>query len=228
MRITVDDLQGRIAAIVDEDDVTTNISSTVYSLRLKYLNMALLEWAEAHDWQVLYKEFHSRISTSTGNASVVMPSDYRKLSSYPLITWNGTTTDKFPEILPQDNGQYGDNETDKRVAILGNPNSQYIMRVYGVTLVSGASLMVPYYSSPASLATSSDVASVPNPDYLVKRTIAYFWETRNDPRATSAKQEAQSILQNMISQENVFNRASAYGTVKTQEETKYNFVWGRD
>ena len=188
--------------------------------------MAQMEWAEIYDWQTLYSEYNVRVSTSTGNASIVLPNEFRKVASYPVITWDGTTSDSFPDTEPQSARQYLD--TDKRVELLGNPGSGYVLRVYGVALVSGASVKVPYFKSPASLASPANVADIPNSDYLVKRSIAYLWESREDGRFLGMKQEADKILQNMIEFENVFSPASTDDRIKTQDETKYGFRIGRD
>ena len=226
-RISTDEIQSRTASYLDQDEKTSNISSGDYSLRLKYINMALSEWQEATDWQSLYKEYNVLVSTSTGNASIALPATFRKLASYPAITWDGTTTSLFPEIRPQTQGQYL--ATDRRVEIIGNPKDQYVMRVYGVTLVSGASVKVPHYQSVGSLASPADIAEIPNSDFLVKRTIAYVLEAREDARFPGMKQEADGILANMIDFENVFGEASTNDRIKTPEETKFgNFRWGRD
>lgn len=224
MKITVDEIQSRIAAYTDQDENTSNISSTDYSLRLKYINMALTEWQEAYDWQSLYSEYNVLISTPTGNASVALPTDFRKLASYPVIS-NAGSTDLFPETRPQEAGQYA--STDKRVEILGNPQDNYILRVYGTTLSSGASVKIPYYMSAQSLASATNIAEIPNPDYLVKRSIAYLLEAREDARFPQMKQEAERILATMIDYENTFGEASTFDRVKTVEETKHgDYRWG--
>ena len=196
MATTLDNIQSKLAALADQDEVTSNISSTDYSLRLNYINQAVREWQEANDWQVLYKEYNVLVSTSTGNASIVLPVDFRKLASYPLITHDGATTDQFPETRGQEAGQYI--STDKRVEILGNPYDNYILRVYGVTLVSGASVKVPYCKSAASLASPANICEIPNPEFLVKRSLAYLWEAREDGRFPGMKAEADRILANLI------------------------------
>ena len=226
-RVSTDEVQSRIASIVDQDQNTANISSGDYALRLKYMNMALSEWQESYDWQTLYTEFNSLVSTSTGNASIALPTDFRKLASFPMITWDGTTTDSFPETRPQEAGRY--NATDKRIEILGNPQDAYTMRVYGVTLVSGASVKVPYYMSAQSLVSPANIAEIPNPEYLVKRSIAYLWEAREDSRFVVMKQEAERILAQMIDYENVFSEASTNDRIKSVDEMRFgDFRWGRD
>ena len=225
-RLSLDEIQSRVGAAVDQDENTANLSTTDYSLRLKYINRALFEWSESWRWQVLYTEYYMNVSTASANASISLPSNFRKLSSYPQIVYDGTNTSLFPEVLPQEDGQYG--STDKRVWILGSPQAGYVLRVLGASLSSGATVRVPYMRSPMSLVSPADLSDIPNPEFLVQRTIAQIWEAREDPRFPQAKAEAQLILQNMIEYENVFNNASTYDRAKTVEETKYNFRIGRN
>ncbi len=224
-RITVDEAQSRIASLVDQDEATANISSTDYSLRLKYLNMAQTEWAELYDWQALYKEYNMNISTSTGNASVLLPTDFRKPASAPQAMVD-TTGYEFLITRPQESNMYLD--TDRRVTFLGNYQDGYVLRIYGATLASGASIKVPYYASAQSLVSPINVSMCPNPEYLVKRTIAYLWEAREDPRFPGMKAEAETILRNMLEQENVFPEGSSFNRVKTTDEARYGFRMGKD
>lgn len=224
MRSTVDSIQAKVAGLVDQDESTANIDSTDYSLRLSYINRAQIEWAEIQNWQTLFKEYNMLVSTSTGNASIVLPTDFRKLAGYPLITLDGTTTKQFPEVLPQEDNL---DATEERVWLMGNPNSSYILRVFGPTLASGASVKVPYFSSPVSLASPADIPTIPSTEYLVQRTAALIWESREDPRFPQAKAEADRILRNLMEKENTFNNASDYFRVKTWDETKYGFRWGK-
>ena len=223
--LSVDQIQGRIAAIADQDGDTANINTSDYALRLTYINMALQEWAEAYDWQVLYNEYTTQTSTSTGNTSITLPTNFRKLASYPVISPDGANSYKFPETRPQEAGQYS--STDRRVEITGNPQDRYTMAVFGVGLQSGASIRVPYYMSVQSLASPSDVAEIPNADYLTKRALAYWWEARGDDRFPQMKQECERILGTMIDYENVFSEASTFDRVRTVEETRYgDRRWG--
>lgn len=220
-RLTLDELQGRIASVVDQDPETSNIDTDDYALRRTYLNMAQHEWQEAYDWQALYKEFNCLVSTSAANASIALPADFRRLASYPRIGG-----DDYAETRPQEASRFG--PTDKRVEVLGNPGDAYTLRVYGTTLASGTSVTVPYYASAGSLSTSSDISMVPNADYLVKRAVAYVLEAREDGKFPQMKQEAERILSNMLERENVHGEASTFDRVRTVEETRFNFRMGRD
>jgi len=226
MRLTCDEIQSRVAAVVDLDENTSNLDTEDESLRRKYMEMGQKQWAESYDWRQLYTEYNMLISTSTGNASIVMPNDFRKLAGFVKISGTGLADDKFSDTRPTEQNQY--NENDKRVTVMGSPYGGYVLRVYGASLTSGASVQVPYYRSPVSLATSSSIPDVPNPDYLVQRTIAYVWEARGDERFPLAKSEAETMLANMIEYESTYGRGADWDHVKTVEQTRNNFRIGRD
>lgn len=228
MAITVDDVISRVSAIVDQDQDTGNVSSTDYSLRLSLLNRRERMWSELGKWQCLYKEYHTLTSTNSGNASVALPTDFRFLASFPKITYDGKTTEEFAEIKGQEEERYSDTNYIK---IMGNPNSGYYMVVHPYTggfMESGASIAVPYFATPASLASPADVVSCPNPDYLVEGVIADVWEAREDARFQQAKIEANRILQNMLEFETTPSQASANDRVRTVEETRHSFRIGRN
>lgn len=210
--MTLDDIQSSIAGIVDQNPDTADISTDDYALRTNYINRALREWGEIGQWQTLYRQFNGNVSTESGNASIALPTDFRKLASYPHIVNPDTANEEFPEVLPQDDQL---DYNDHRVWIMGSPNGGYIMRVHGTTLSSGASFMVPYYACTASLASPANKADIPNPDYLVQRAVAYLWEGREDSRFPQAKAEADRILANMMERENTPNLASSWGEVHT-------------
>ena len=215
-----------VAALVDQNQDTTQISSADYALRLRYMNMALDEWSEAYDWDCLYKEYNTMTSTASGNATVMMPSDFRKLASFPKITHTGNQTDAFPEVLPYQDNQF--NDTDLRVNLFGNPNLGYSMLVKGVNMQSGASIMIPYYYAPASLASGVQIPEIPCGQFIFKRTIAYLWQGREDPRFPAMQSDAQNELMNLIQFEETKGRASFDDTVKTVEQTRAQYRWGRD
>src|SRR3990167_1837474 len=121
LNVTLDDLEGKVAAIADQDEATANISSADYSLRRAYLNMAQREWAETYDWRSLYREYNMVISTSTGNASVALPANFRKSAGLSRITFDGATTQDFFEIQPQERSQYTDTSS-RFVYFLGDQN----------------------------------------------------------------------------------------------------------
>lgn len=224
-RYTLDTVQSRIAAVLDKNELTSSVSSADYSLRQTFVNMAQQEWAEAYDWRSLYRESNLRVSTSTGNASVVLPNDFRKLAGFPKITYNGTDTEDFPEVRPQEKNMFAN--TDKYITIMGDFNSGWTMFINVSTLASGASIMLPHYISPASLISPANVVMCPNPEYLVQRSLAYWWEAGADTRFPQAKLEADKILRQMLEHEQVYGEGYD-NKVYTVERKDFNsFRWGK-
>lgn len=230
MAETVNDVQSKVAGICDQDEDTDNISTADYSLRLGYINRREQQWAELGKWDVLLKEYNTIASTSTGNCSIALPEDFRRIASYPKITYDGTNTKLFTEVRTQEEGQFS--ASDRYVKVLGNPHSGYHMIVNPTTttgrLASGASIKIPYYSTVTSLASPTNKIQCPNPDYIVQGVIADVWEAREDGRFERAKVEANIILQNMLESEFTPSEAAYGSEVKTVEQTKHGFRWGRD
>lgn len=230
MAITIDDIQSRVAARVDLDSDTSNISTDDYALRLVFINERERMWAEIAKWPALYKEYNTLTSTASGNLSISLPADFRELASFPHIATTGTSDDSFVEITPQNQDQYT-KSSDQYVSIQGNPHVGYTMVVNPGTasgqIASGASIYVPYFSVPTSLASPADVVTCPNPEYLVQGVISDVWEAREDRRFPRARGEADRILQNMLEYEFTPSQASDNAWVKTVEQTRHSFRWGK-
>ena len=225
MKVTLDGIQEKVAAVLDQNESTSAISAADYSLRRTYINMAQREWSEAYDWKSLYRESSLRVSTSTGNASVLLPLDFRKLANFPKITYDGVTTEFFHEIRPQEKYMFAD--TDRFIYIMGDQNAGHIMFINVSTLASGASIQLPYYRSPASLVSPADISMCPNPEYLVQRSLAYWWESGSDARFPQAKAESDKILKQMLEHEQVYGEGYD-NKVYTVERTDFNsFRWGK-
>src|SRR3990167_8298385 len=121
LNVTLDDVQSRVAAVADQDENTANISSADYSLRRMYINMSQREWAETYDWRSLYREYNMVVSTSTGNASIALPANFRKSAGFPQITYDGTTTLNFHEIRAEE--RTGQKASSQYVYFMGDQNS---------------------------------------------------------------------------------------------------------
>lgn len=227
---TVDDIQSRVAAVVDQDNNTANISDADYSLRLNFLNRRERTWSEAGRFQVLFKRFNTSASQSTANVTVSLPSDFRELASFPEITYDGMNTELFSEIQGQDEGQF--NDSDRYVEILGNSFDGYSMVVHPGTsdgvLASGASIKVPYYATPTSHASPSNNITCPNPEYLVYGVIEDVFMAREDARSELARFKAETLLANMLEKETTPSVAAYDNEVKTVEQTRFAFRIGRD
>ena len=227
--MTVDEVQGSAAATLDQNEATSSISSADYSLRLKLMNRRERTWADITDWPVLLTDYNTLTSTNSGNLTVSLPANFRKLAGYPNITYDGTNSKQFAEINKINEGQY--TSSDRYIYILGTPGNDAVMVGHpGTTstfFASGASIFIPYYRSPASLSTSSNQITCPNPEYLVKGVIADVLESRDDPKFPLVKEEADRILANMIEREFTPTIASQDRAVKTIDQTVYNHRWGK-
>lgn len=220
---TLNDVLTKVSAVVSQTTDVTNTSDE-YGLWRSYANMAQKEWSEVYNWPSLYKEYNTQTSNPSGNATIQLPADFRKLSGYPRLTADGTTTNEYPEISPQVKGKY--NSEDEYCYVL-NSSGKYYLIVNPGTAVSGASIFVSYWRSPASLCSPADIIDCPNPDYMVQRIIAQVWESREDARFPQAKAEAEKILSRLLEAE--VTPSYAYDNrVLTQEEKSYDFKIGRD
>lgn len=220
---TLNDILTKVAAIVSQT-ITVTSTDDEYGLWRAYANMAQKEWAETFEWPQLYAEYNTQTSTSTGNATIALPTDFRKLAGFPKITYDGTNTADFPEISPLTQSQYI--STDKYVYRLDTSTAAYLY-VHPASLVSGASVFIPYWRSPASLVSPANIVDCPNADYMVRRITGLVWEAREDNRFQQANAEAARILSNLLEYENA--HGVAYNDViPSVEESKFGFRLGRD
>jgi hypothetical protein len=219
--MTLQEIQDRLSAALDQDPSVT-AGAGDWDLRLKYINMAQTEWSQFYDWQVLYKEY----ATSTGSlSSISLPSDFRKLATYPRIT-TGNTVYQYDEVRPQERFEKGSEDT--YAYIMGNTKDGYTM-VLNPEPVSITSISVPYYAIAAALASPSDVTIVPDANYLVHRALAYITMGADDTRFTISAAEADKLMARMLEREATHSEG-AYdgGRVRTVEEKRYSFRIGRD
>ena len=228
--ITLEEIQARIAAIIDQDSEAPDYSSEDWLLRRRYINMAQDEWAQLYNWPSLFREYNTMTSTSTSNVTVSLPTDFRVISGYPKVPTNGTN-DEFPQVLPQQRSQK--DKTDKYFYQVGDRRLGYSLVFNPGTasgqFASGASIYINYFATPASLVSPSDISSCPDAEYLVKRATAYLLESREDPRYPNAKVEDEKILQRLLKRETTHNESqNDYSRIRTVEETRYGFRIGRD
>jgi len=225
MADALNDIIVKVSAIVSQTLDVVNTSDE-YSLWKLYINMAQREWAETYDWQSLYREYNTLTTTAGTDANgttIALPSDFRKLAGFPKIMADGETTNEYGQIDPQKKEMMASDE--HYCYILNNGSSNYLFA--NGTIVSGASIFISYWKSPASLVSPADVVDCPNPDYLVQRTIAYIWESREDSRFPEAKAEADKILARLLENENT--QGYAYDqTILTPEKKSFSFRIGRN
>lgn len=220
----VTEYQKRINSITAQDSDSPTAGGDEWNLNLMYLNMAQQEWSDAYQWQTLFKEINTKSSTSTANATLSLPADFRKLSGFLTICDESNNAHEYALIDPATKSQYA--STERFCYLLGYPGS-YVLSINPGTHGSGASIFYSYWSSPASLCSPADVSMCPDPSYIVQRAIAYKWEANDDGRFVQAKAEAQKILSRMLEFE-VSKGYSYDDRIKPYEETRYGFKIGRD
>lgn len=224
MADSLNDVLVKVSAVVSQTTSVTDTSDE-YALWRSFVNMSQREWAESSDWPNLYTEFNSRTSIATSVITVSLPSDFRKLATYPRTVYDGSNSAEMAEIDPQKKTMYNPS-SDHYCYVLENTGT-YSLIVNPTITASGASIFVGYWRSVASLVSPADKIACPNPEYIVQRTIAHIWEAREDGRFTQAKAEADRILANMLEMETA--KGEAYiGRIQTPEELRHGFRIGRD
>ena len=92
---------------------------------------------------------------------------------------------------------------------------------------SGASIFYSYKATANSLLSPADVSMCPDPSFLVKKSVAYFWQARDDGRSVQAMNDSDRILGRMLEEE--MTKGHSYDDrVQTAEETRYGFRLGRN
>lgn len=226
MSWSVQEIQNQIASEMDQSATAPTAGGTDWNIRLNAINRAVIDWASSNEWRCLKAVHNGVISTSTGNASYVLPADFAKIESYPRIVWDGITLNEFPVVNPSKNTQY--NDSDKFVNILGSDSGSKVMYIHAPTLASGASVQFVYWKSPATLSSATDISECPDPTYLVQRSLYLLYKGREDGRFPEAKVEADRILARMIENENSLGIAYVDRNVPNYNTERYNFRIGRD
>ena len=226
MSYSLQDIQNAIAAEVDQSATAPTAGSTDWLIRNNFINRSLIDWSESYEWEAMKKVHNGVISTSTGNASYALPSDFKKIDGFPQITADGITTYSYPVNDPTNNTRYSG--TDRLVNILGNNTDGKVMYILGGALSSGASVQFTYYASPQSLASATNIVPMKDPTYLVQRSLYYILKSREDGRFPEAKTESDRILMRMIEEENTLGQSNVNRSVSVFPEGYKSWRIGRD
>lgn len=217
----------QIASLVNQEATAPTAASDEWNLWLAYINRGVSEWAAANDWEELRKNFSPSVAGSS-LASVALPLDFRKFAG-PVKLYNGLLEQgvEYPEVLSEEFGLY--NTDDNYLSLTGNTALGFNMVLNPATLGSGASLLIQYFSMPTSLASPAEFPPVPDPQFLVDRTIAYIFEARSDSRFQLEEQKARERLLSMVESHEMrkFNSYSNPNPVISTER-KVGFRIGRD
>ncbi len=218
----------KVASTVNQEAGAPATSSSEYTLWLEYLNRGVQEWSEANDWEAAKKTYFPTI-TGTSQATVALPLDFEKLSG-PIVL-HGTSEDsrtEYPDVIDEQRGQF--TSTDQYIIIRGDISSGKNVIFHPANLTSGASLEIPYFSMPTSLASPGQVPVVPDSQFLIDRTVAYIFEARSDARFQLVEQKARERLMMMIENENLakYNSYNNPNYVQNAPLKRHGFRVGRD
>lgn len=226
-RLTVSQIMKQIAATVNQEANAPTVGGSEYSLWLEYLNRSLFEWAEANDWEELRKTYYPAISAS--QATIPLPIDFKKLAGSPRL-YNGNLACGFEEFDESSETNLRNHiPSDKYVLVSGNNADGFNMLWNPATLVSGASVAVPYYSMPTLLNSDTAVPAMADSQFMIDRTIAYILEARSDPRFQQQEIKAREKLLTMVENSNLEKFNSYAGSTPVSNFLrKVNFRVGRD
>ena len=225
MRLTLSDILSQIASSVNQE--TTLPTGDELTLWTAYVNRSIAEWANSYDWQELIKEYRPSI-TGTSVVTIALPTDFRKLSSAPVLWGAVADGEEWPEVIPEQQRLYS--YQDRWVEIAGNPNGGYNVLWNPGTLSSGASISIRYFSMPTSLASPAQIPVLPDSQFLVDRSVAYILESRSDPRFQQTEAKARQRLLTMIENASAahYNSYSNGGTPVISSMRRAGFRMGRD
>jgi len=180
-RQSIGEIFSHISSTVNQDPTQPVDGSTDFNLWMSFINRAQIEWAESYDWEELRKLYYPTISGTT-TATIPLPADFRKMSA-PVLNYSVGIQDGQPwEEVPADRLAFKNISSDRFFILTGDPFNGHFLQWYPATIASGASLAIPYYSMPTSLASATQYPVAPDSEFLAQRVIAYVLESRSDPR----------------------------------------------
>ncbi len=226
-RISVQQIMQFVAASTNQDPTMPTAGGDEYNLFLSFLNRAVQEFAEAHDWEDLRAEFYPVISGTT-QATIALPQNFSHLAASPVHWGTGVTGgEEWPEILPEQRKLL--DSTAQWIQVRGDINNGFNLIWNPGTLASGASIVIQYFSLPTSLASPAQVPLVPDSQFLVDRVTAYVWQVRSDPRYQAMEATARERLLNMVNNADA-KKFSSYSSPNPviSSERRLGFRLGRD
>jgi hypothetical protein len=200
---TLNDVLTSVAAYINQDPtIPTGSELTMW---VDLVNQSQEEWADVIQWRQL-RVPTSFPSTYPGQTSIGLPVNFKKLMT-PVYDQGKSVSnpDIYDEINPDE--RYRKLSTDKYVCVVGNDVTGYGL-IINPGLPSLASLSCDIQVNPSSLATLNHVATCPDKQFLVARTLAKILSARSDTRFPSMYQESNDHMGHMIDDEN----ARYYGT----------------
>lgn len=225
MTLTLQDIQARISTMVDQSTTPPTEGTSEWNIRLNFINRAIEEWGQAYNWDSLRKV--SFVSITGAQGSIALPADFKKLTGFPRLF--GSTNEPFGEPWQeiQSHEKYMKDDADHFFYLMGDRANGMFMMWNPMTLSSGSSLSVEYYSYPQGASLSTDRIVVNDPEFLVDRAMAYILQSRNDGRFQQFEAQAREKLLLMVDNENEKSRAYR-NKIDTPENSFFGFRLGRD
>lgn len=203
-----------IAANVNGDRTAPTVGDDEYNLFLAAIQSAENLWSETdYDWENL--RFVYRTTLLASGTSLALPDGFRKLSGF--VTVGGL---RRIAIDPKDEPLQS--ETSEYVSV-------HISEKYLAVQPAGASTLavdIPYHSRATSLATSSAIPFCPSDQYIVSKASSILLFGRSDPRYTELRDEADTLLQQMVGAEVVKLKGTQTAISSTFDDT--SFILGVD
>lgn len=191
---TVTSILQSVGAKVDQD--TALPSGTELTVRVNYVQQSQQDWADAYPWDILRKTHTVTVLLSM--TSIGLPSNFERLLTPPYDA-SLTAGNRYNQINVSD--RFNKIATDKYSIVHGDSaEGKYLTINPG--LPSGASLVFDYLSTPSSLATTSDTTICPSDRFLIERTTYYVLEARSDQRFPIVEARSNSLLEQLIEDEN--------------------------
>ena len=226
-RFSVEQIMKQISSLVNQEATAPTSGGSEYLLWLEFINRGVQEWSEAADWNDLRKTFKPAI-TGTSQATISLPQDFKRIAGFPKHYGTGVTGgEEWPIIIPEQESL--EDSTDQYFYVAGDLSGGFNLIWNPGTLSSGASLLIPYYSIPTSLASPAQVPVVPDSQFLVDRTVAYILEARSDSRFQLEEVKARERLLQMVSNNDTDRYNSYAGTSPIKNRLNLQkFRVGRD
>jgi hypothetical protein len=217
MQVSLEDILKDVGGYVDKDTATPTGSDL--TTRINYTNRSLQKWARTNDWDELNITY-TFIASYASTVTLALSTRFKKPMS-ALYHYENTPPTEY-KIIPKDDRFKIDAYNENVAYIDGNPaNGYYLIIPRG--LPSGASLVMDIQATPSSLATLTDYVEIPDPQYLVQDVIAQELEARSDARFPYAKDDARTLLANMMENQNARNK----GMINRLPRSS-TFIIGRD
>lgn len=160
-----------------------------YDLWATALDRAQDDWYELdYNWESLRSTYHTTLLQS--GTSIGLPSDFVKLDGYPKFAGN-----EYPEIKIEETGLF--DTTDAYVTVDLASNYMAVNPATATTITAD----IRYWSRPGSLVSTGSYSKCPSDNYLILNATSKVLLSRDSPKYSSFKDEADALLARMLSKE---------------------------